>query len=83
MYLLQCKHVLHFFCYSCFMLGQAISISWTVSNVGIGITAANSWDDRIYWSEDQSFSKLLLILASGSFFCALKCALHWAFCGIL
>jgi len=54
------------------MLGQAISISWTVSNVGIGITAANSWNDRIYWSEDQSFSKLLLILVSGSFSCALK-----------
>ena len=41
-----------------FMLGQAISIRWTVSNVGIGITAANSWSDRIYWSEDQSFGML-------------------------
>ena len=42
--------------YHC-LSGQAISIRWTISNNGIGITASNHWYDRIFWSKDEQLGR--------------------------
>ena len=36
-----------------FHLGQPLSVRYTVSNNGVGVTAANRWYDRIFWSENE------------------------------
>ena len=37
----------------CFPKGKAINITWTVKNVGVGVTAHGAWYDRVYLSKDD------------------------------
>ena len=37
----------------CFPIGKAINITWTVKNVGVGVTAHGAWYDRVYLSKDD------------------------------
>ena len=32
-------------------------VRWTVRNAGVGVTDADRWYDRIYWSSDETLSK--------------------------
>ena len=38
-------------------VGESIVVGWTVENTGIGVTAADQWYDRVYWSDDQQIGK--------------------------
>ena len=56
----------HIYCAVIFVyLGQPISVRWTVSNNGVGVTAANRWYDRIFWSEDEQLGMWLLLFRLG------------------
>ena len=37
----------------CFPKGKSINIAWTVKNYGMGVTASDSWYDRVYLSKDE------------------------------
>ena len=54
------------------LTGQVISIRWTISNNGIGVTASNQWHDRIFWSEDEQLGRFILVhsYSSENYFCS-------------
>ena len=36
--------------------GQQITIGWTVTNQGVGVTKRSSWNDQVYFSTDEVFN---------------------------
>ena len=47
-------------------LDENIEVSWTVTNVGMGITTANNWYDHVYLSDDENFDSSDIFLTSRS-----------------
>lgn len=47
--------------------GQAISIRWTISNDGVGVTESNRWHDRVFWSSDELLGTCVYVVQRGFF----------------
>mgnify|MGYP003353118692 CR=1 FL=1 len=43
--------------------GKALTVSWTVANLGIGITSTTSWQDNVYLSTDVDGKQGIIPLA--------------------